>query len=633
METNDANGILNNDLEELERKIRLIGTSDPERYKEFMDRLKDIQNSTLGMTRSDFGDAKYSVINVLTKLQFDFDSYMDGTEASDTMTKPVAGKTKIKRHQINLYTSIVEDLKKFDEIDIEKIRMLRQKWDEEKLDEYLDYLPIEMSIVEEAISDAFLEYQIKYIRMHGNMPQEKVLDYTSNEEYKARIREKLLERANDEYVDAQSKLDIEKYLEEDDLQILLKDDNFWRILTKKDVSFTKMSIDKVLKDTDTKNTETSNLPAVIDDGKSKKQYVHCIAKKKGLFGKEKEKQVKFKIKNGIIYIPERYKDKIISAVVPEGVSKISVFAFEGLSALEKISLPSTLTEIGKNAFKDCISLTEVELPDALKKIGESAFSGCENLEKVNLHPGITSIGDYGFENTAIRELDFTKGEPEVPESKLSLGIGAFKGCQNLEKVKLSKRTTQLHDQLFMDCTSLKEVIYAEGLKTIGSSVYKNCTSLTEMMNIPETVYDIDSFCFENCIKLKKFKMPTFLKYPIMFDKFKMFDRFVLPKQLMNVKILERLNLHDECLLEVPEDAKGYLYEKLGLNPGDKVSYNAMKLILAEKEARETKIEPERTTKMQRTGGRLRMKTVVANPPEIISVDKKEGQDGPEDIEF
>lgn len=33
------------------------------------------------------------------------------------------------------------------------------------------------------------------------------------------------------------------------------------------------------------------------------------------------------------------------------------------------------------------------------------------------------------------------------------------------------------------------------------------------------------------------------------------------------------------------------------------------------------------------GGRLRMKTVEADSPEIISVEKKEEQGGPEDIEL
>ena len=95
MEAKDANSILNTDLEELERKIKLIGTSDREKFREFMDRLKAIQNSTIGMSKSDFDSAKFTVINDLTKLQFEFDSYMDGTETNDTMTKQVSGKSKI----------------------------------------------------------------------------------------------------------------------------------------------------------------------------------------------------------------------------------------------------------------------------------------------------------------------------------------------------------------------------------------------------------------------------------------------------------------------------------------------------------------------------------------------------------
>ena len=51
MEAKDANSILNADLEELERKIKLIGTSDREKFREFMDRLKAIQNSTIGMSK------------------------------------------------------------------------------------------------------------------------------------------------------------------------------------------------------------------------------------------------------------------------------------------------------------------------------------------------------------------------------------------------------------------------------------------------------------------------------------------------------------------------------------------------------------------------------------------------------
>lgn len=638
MEVKDANAILNEDLEALERKIMLIGTSDREKYNEFMNRLKAIQNSTIGMSKSDFDSAKYSIINDLTKLQFDFNSYMDGTETNDTMTTPVSGKSKIKSHKINLFTAIVEDLKKLDEIDIEKLRVLRGKWDEEKQDEYLDYQPIEQAIVEESISDAFLEYQIKHVQKHSNLPQEKLQEFTTPEEYKASIKDKLLDIATSEKVDAKTKLDIEKYLMEDDLEKLLKHKNIWKILTQKDRTFTEKSIDKVLEEKDIVQKNSENLPMVIADKKSKHQYMYCTIKRKGLFGKENEKVVKVKIKHGFTNIPDRYRDKVVSIAIPEGIEKITSYSFLDCINLERVSIPSTVTVIDTEAFKGCTSLTDVELPDNLNKIGEYVFSNCENLENINLHSNITSIGECAFENTAIRELDFTKGEPDIPESCLVIGKGAFCNCRNLEKVKLSQRIVYLADNLFENCTELKEVGFSKNLRVIGSAVFRNCSLLKEMMDIPESVTEIGYDAFKGCTNLRKFKMPTFLKYlsATAFDSDKKFDKFVLPKQLMNVEILERLRINEDTIFDVPEDAKGYLYEKLGLSAGEKIKYTDLKLKLAEKAAQEKVMEVEmiRETKMKRFGKNYRMVSHYEEPViEITSVTPQDNHEEPDELDI
>lgn len=634
MEVKDANALLNEDLETLERKIMLIGTADRERFKEFMSRLKVIQNSTIGMSKSEFDTAKFSIIDDLTKLQVDFDSYMDGSEMNDTMTKQVSGKSKIKTHKIGLYISIVEDFKKLDEIDIEKLRSLRQKWDEEKQDDYLDYQPIEQSIVEEALSDAFLEYQIKHIQTYGSLPQEKLQEFTTPEEYKLSIREKLLELSDKDDVDAKTKLDIEKYLLEENLETLLKDENFFKVLTQKDKVDTEKNVDKVLEDKKTQKEEQSNLPAVIPEEKTKHQYLYCTIKKKGLFGKEKEKTIKVKIKDGSTYLPGKYKDKIISVVIPEGIEKLTNYSFTNCINLEKVSLPSTLTEIGFQAFQGCMSLTDIEFPERLSKIEREAFLNCENLENINLHSGITILGDYAFQNTGIREIDLTKGDSENLGSKLEIGIGTFSGCKKLEKVKLSERLAFIPDQLFNGCIALKEVKFAKGLRGIGEEAFKNCSLISEMMDIPETVTEIGRACFEGCANLTKFKMPTFLKYmgKAVFDHEKIFQRFVLPKQLMNVQILENLNTNEETEMEMPEDAKGYLYEKLGLKAGDKIKYNELKLMIADKSAQEKVMEVERIrkSKMTRVGNSYRYNVSYETPTvKITSVKPQEDIEEPE----
>ena len=621
--------ILNEDLENLEKKIMLIGTADPEKYQEFLRRLKEIQESTLGMTTSNFHDAKYNIIKTLTALQLDFDDYMNGTEQNSMMSKSEPGKTKIKKHRINLYLSIVEDLEKLSEIDIEKLKTLRQKWNEEKQNEYLDYLPIEISTIEEAISKAFLDYQIKYIQLYGTLPQENITDYTSLEEYKSRIKEMLLKRASDTTLDSKSKLDIEKYLAEDNMDNLLKDNNFWKILSQTNTSFTKTNIDTIL-------PENSNLPMVISKNKSKHLYMTCTIVQKGLFGKIKEKTIKIKIKDGVTYIPKKYKEKLLSATIPEGIKNISLYTFADAINLKQVSLPSTIQEIKEYAFQNCSSLTEINFPNALKKIGDFAFSGCHNLENIEFPSELSYIGQYSFANTAIRELDFSKYKSE---NELFIGQAAFLGCRNLEKVTLSERITYLRSYLFRSCKALKEIIFSKGLTGMGVAVFQNCVSLTEIKDLPETVTTIDYFCFASCINLKKFKMPTFLKYldSKAFDANKMFDHFVLPKQLMNVSIIENLALNPECVLEIPEDAHGYLYTRLGLKPGDKISYSEILLKIADKKEKEIEIEPRIEHTMQRLGSRYIMKTTIEDPPVIVDVspqapDTPENEE-PDDIEL
>ena len=52
-------------------------------------------------------------------------------------------------------------------------------------------------------------------------------------------------------------------------------------------------------------------------------------------------------------------DKRVTALeIPEGVTKIPFYAFEGCDSLKKITLPNSVTDIQNNAFKDCIRSEE-----------------------------------------------------------------------------------------------------------------------------------------------------------------------------------------------------------------------------------------------------------------------------------
>ncbi len=61
--------------------------------------------------------------------------------------------------------------------------------------------------------------------------------------------------------------------------------------------------------------------------------------------------------------------------------------FNGCTALESVSISSTVTTIGANSFASCTSLESVTLPASLATIEADAFSGCSALKDVYIAEG------------------------------------------------------------------------------------------------------------------------------------------------------------------------------------------------------------------------------------------------------
>ena len=67
-----------------------------------------------------------------------------------------------------------------------------------------------------------------------------------------------------------------------------------------------------------------------------------------------------------------------------------------LSDKAKVSLPDGLTHIGDWAFEGCENLTAITLPYGLSHIGNLPFIGCKNLTAITLPATLTHIGNFPF---------------------------------------------------------------------------------------------------------------------------------------------------------------------------------------------------------------------------------------------
>lgn len=84
----------------------------------------------------------------------------------------------------------------------------------------------------------------------------------------------------------------------------------------------------------------------------------------------------FAMENGIL---TGCNPDIVKADIPDGVTAIGNYAFDGCTSLKSINIPNSMTSIGKFAFYDCKSLKSINIPDNVKFIDESAFWYCDNL--------------------------------------------------------------------------------------------------------------------------------------------------------------------------------------------------------------------------------------------------------------
>ena len=175
----------------------------------------------------------------------------------------------------------------------------------------------------------------------------------------------------------------------------------------------------------------------------------------------------FDIDNGILY---KYEGAAERVVIPQGVTEISIGAFEDNKAIKQISVPEGVMKIDGDAFKGCSYLKSVNLPSTLIEIGDRAFEKCGCLEYIN-----------------------------IPERVSEIGIGAFRGCQCLERISVSKSVSEIKPETFKNCHSLQDVTLYKGLKGIGSKAFAACISL-ESVRIPSTVTKISADAFDKSCK-------------------------------------------------------------------------------------------------------------------------------------
>ncbi len=235
------------------------------------------------------------------------------------------------------------------------------------------------------------------------------------------------------------------------------------------------------------------------------------------------------------------------------VTGIAKIAFENLSSLTSVTIPSSVTHIENNAFSGCtglqrvdvsdlaawcaiefagaysnplfyahalylngVKLTSLTIPSYIPSVGDYAFYGCSNLTSLTVENGVMRVGGYAFYGCS----GLTSAV--IPDSVTDLGNYVFYGCSSLKTAVIGKGVSSIGDYAFQNCSSLSglsvgvtvsdngggEIYYigttlyngariGRGVTSIGKFTFNNCTSLASV-SISGTTKTIGESAFYNC---------------------------------------------------------------------------------------------------------------------------------------
>ena len=197
--------------------------------------------------------------------------------------------------------------------------------------------------------------------------------------------------------------------------------------------------------------------------------------------------------------------------IPEGVNyigqnvnfgfilRIRSGAFSNCNNLKNIYIPNTVLSIGKDAFSGCSNISRLYLPHNLRYAALCMLNGCENLQDINFpqkttycfckkctHPivlnNIINCKGYKlFEKCLIEANKEINGEFFVPNTIKSIGIGAFKQCEELTSVIIPEGVLEVGKNTFRDCKNLLFVKFPNSVISVGSLAFQNCDNLAQII--------------------------------------------------------------------------------------------------------------------------------------------------------
>jgi len=179
-----------------------------------------------------------------------------------------------------------------------------------------------------------------------------------------------------------------------------------------------------------------------------------------------------------------YANSIKRCEFGNGVKLIAMYAFNGCSSLESITIPNSITTIQNKAFQKCYSLKSISIPNSITTIQNEIFSKCYTLESISIPNSITSISVSMLSNCN------SLSNISIPNSVTSIGSNGFFNCNSLSNVIIPNSVTSIGSSAFSQCYGVRYYDFTTftSVPTLTSGAFSGIASDCQML-IPAALYD------------------------------------------------------------------------------------------------------------------------------------------------
>ena len=222
-------------------------------------------------------------------------------------------------------------------------------------------------------------------------------------------------------------------------------------------------------------------------------------------------------------------DGISAKLMPYGTTEKTLF-ISGKKIEGELIIPNSVTSIGRYAFNGCSGLKSVAIGKGVASIGRCAFSGCSGLTTVYWNAtNCTSIDNYYYDSFS-GHADYypifggyiTLATVIIGDNVQTIPGYLFKDRIGLKSVTIGNNVTSIGSSAFYGCSELANIFYTGtiadwcaidnlgGLMYYGKedkSLYVQEKKIEGELIIPDSVTSIGSYAFRGCSGLTSITIP------------------------------------------------------------------------------------------------------------------------------